>query len=61
MQARGLRSKTLSDVYDVQAYKQLLDELRSAPMSDDTRGAYEELVQAFPYAVSTSGGAYDSI
>eukprot|EP00878_Enallax_costatus_P014549 GHUV01015220.1.p1 GENE.GHUV01015220.1~~GHUV01015220.1.p1 ORF type:complete len:323 (+),score=42.52 GHUV01015220.1:134-1102(+) len=49
--ARGLRSKTLSDVYDVQAYKQLLDDLRGTPMSDDVRGAYEELVHAFSTAV----------
>jgi hypothetical protein len=40
------------DVYELQAFKQLLDDVRGAAMSDEIRLVYEELVAAFPTAVS---------
>lgn len=51
LQAQQLRAKLHEDSYDVAAYKQLLDELRSVPMSEEARKVYEELVMAFPTAV----------
>eukprot|EP00775_Hariotina_reticulata_P002070 gene2070-2390_t len=55
--AQQLRAKLHEDSYDVPAYKQLLDELRSAPMSEEARKVYEELVTAFPTANNEPRGA----
>lgn len=53
MQAQQLRQSIQTEAqYDVQAYKQLLDDMRGAKMSDELRMVYEELVAAFPTAVS---------
>lgn len=58
LQAQQLRLKIQEqDVYDLQAFKQLLDDVRGAAMSDEIRLVYEELVAAFPTAVSGSCSA----
>ncbi|WIA36938.1 hypothetical protein OEZ86_008179 [Tetradesmus obliquus] len=50
--AQQLRLKIQEqDVYDLQAFKQLLDDVRGAAMSDEISLVYEELVAAFPTAV----------
>jgi hypothetical protein len=56
LQAQQLRLKIQEqDVYELQAFKQLLDDVRGAAMSDEIRLVYEELVAAFPTAVSGRG------
>lgn len=55
MQAQQLRAKIVTqDVYDLSGYKQLLDDLRGLSASKEVCEAYEELVAAFPTAVSSS-------
>jgi hypothetical protein len=53
LQAQQLRLKIQEhDAYELPAFKQLLDDVRGAAMSDEIRLVYEELVAAFPTAVS---------
>jgi hypothetical protein len=53
LQAQQLRAKVVTqDAYDLSGYRQLLDDLRGVPPSEEVRAAYEELVAAFPTAVS---------
>jgi hypothetical protein len=52
-QAQQLRAKIVTqDTYDLSGYKQLLDDLRGQSANQDVCSAYEELVAAFPTAVS---------
>jgi hypothetical protein len=57
-QAQQLRAKIVSqDAYDLTGYKQLLDDLRGLSASQEVCSVYEELVAAFPTAVSTTGSS----
>lgn len=53
-QAQQLRAKivTQDNNYDLPGYKQLLDDLRGLSANQEIAAVYEELVAAFPTAVS---------
>lgn len=60
-QAQQLRAKIVTqDTYDLAGYKQLLDDLRGLSASQDVCSAYEELVAAFPTAVSVESSSSSS-
>ena len=60
-QAQQLRAKIVTqDTYDLAGYKQLLDDLRGLSVSQDVCSAYEELVAAFPTAVSVESSSSSS-
>ncbi|PNH11275.1 Cleavage stimulation factor subunit 3 [Tetrabaena socialis] len=46
-QVRHLRAKMAQDVYDVQAWDQVFEELKTLPITDETRAIYEELLAVF--------------
>ncbi|GFR46914.1 hypothetical protein Agub_g8561 [Astrephomene gubernaculifera] len=45
---RQLRAKAAQDIYDVAAWDQAFEELKSLPLTDETRPIYDEMVAAFP-------------
>lgn len=53
-QVRQLRSTAAKDVYDVGAWTRAVEDLKSISISDDARSAYEEVLQVFPSAVSST-------
>ncbi len=51
LQIRNLKARNAEDKYDVPGWDQAWEELKSMPLAEESRAAYEELVSAFPTKV----------